>query len=403
MKKILIVSYYELKEFLLTISNIFSNTYKWDVCYYPLFMYYNDINTKIPNYKQHFSNFIDENNPDIILWWYYGIPIDIIQYIKLKHPDKYYIIYEYSSESNDKLNLFDYVLSTNKNKINYFLFGYDKLIYKKTIQTLKYDISIYCDDIIKNKDDILKIEKYCIENDLTYIQYGPTQLCSSYGNNYNYYDLMNKLNISKINIVSENNLASALACNENTILFDANIINNIENNNYTKLNYDYSWDNFVRLIFIDCNKKFFDYAFYITTYKLDISDKDLIYKYWEDKLIQKNIIDIPYKIKIPDNFDLDNYKKLFKIDYCDAYYYIQWYMCGKDKSFLKQHLNTNFIFDTDKYNIQSNKILDLFHGFNLFSDSNTIYDGLEILDNISKNNPYLEINQLVKMYNTINN
>ena len=402
MKKILIVSFYELKEYLLSISNIFINTYKWDVCNYPLFMYYKDENTKIDNYKEHFSAFIDENKPDIILWWYYGIPIDIIQYIQFKHPKIYYIIYEYSNDTNDKLSLFDYILSSNKNKINYFLFGYDKLLYKKNTNKYIYDVSIYCDDIINNKDDILKIEKYCIENDLKFIQYGSKKLCSLYGDNYSYYDLPDKLNSSKINIVSENNLSGSLSCNENTILFDDNIIDNIENNNFIKLEFDYSWDEFVKLIFINYIKKIFDYDFYVNTYKLDITNKELIYKYWEDKLLLKNIIDIPYKIIIPDNFDLDNYKKLFKIDFSDEYYYIQWFMCGKDKSFIKS-VKSNFILGSDNYNIQSNKILDLFYGFNLFSNPNTIYDGLDILDKISKNNPYLEINELVKMYNTINN
>ena len=94
MKKILIVSFYELKEYLLSISDIFIDTYKWDVCYYPLFMYYKDAHNKIDNYKEHFSEFISENKPDIILWWYYGVPIDIIHYIKLKHPEIFYIIYD---------------------------------------------------------------------------------------------------------------------------------------------------------------------------------------------------------------------------------------------------------------------------------------------------------------------
>uniref|UniRef100_A0A6C0E2F8 Uncharacterized protein n=1 Tax=viral metagenome TaxID=1070528 RepID=A0A6C0E2F8_9ZZZZ len=420
MKKILIVSFYELKEYLLSISDIFIDTYKWDVCYYPLFMYYKDEHNKIDNYKEHFSEFISENKPDIILWWYYGVPIDIIHYIKLKHPEIFYIIYEYSKDTDDKLLLFDYILTENhlnlpNKQIDYFQFGYDKMLYRKYNENelasidKKYicDVSLYSNDIVNNitnKNRVLEIEKYCITNDLKFNQYGSEKLCSSHIHNYNYYNLPQMLNSSKINIVSSNIIFGSISCGTDTLLFDENIIDNLENNNYIEHpKNNYSWNKFCELIFIAYNKKIFDYDFYVKTYKLDITDKTLIYKHWQDKLLEKNIIDIPYKISIPDNFDLESYKSLFNINYDNEYYYIQWFMCGKDKNFIKIPKKQDLILDGNKYNIQTNKMFELFYGFNMISSHTNIYDGFDIVSKITKNSPNLDINELVKMYNDINN
>ena len=91
----MIISFYELKEYLLAISNNFKNIYKWDVCNYPLFMNYYDTTTKKSNIIEHFVECINKEQPDIILWWLYDIPNDVILKIKEKFPNIYYIIYEY--------------------------------------------------------------------------------------------------------------------------------------------------------------------------------------------------------------------------------------------------------------------------------------------------------------------
>ena len=78
-------------------------------------------------------------------------------------------------------------------------------------------------------------------------------------------------------------------------------------------------------------------------------------------------------------------------------------MCGKDKNFIKIPKKQDLILDGNKYNIQTNKMFELFYGFNMISSHTNIYDGFDIVSKIAKNSPNLDINELVKMYNDINN
>jgi hypothetical protein len=65
MRKLLIVCYYELKDYLQTIASLFVDKYIWDVVHYPLYMYCYDKNSKIDDYAEHFNNTIilDKNKP----------------------------------------------------------------------------------------------------------------------------------------------------------------------------------------------------------------------------------------------------------------------------------------------------------------------------------------------------
>jgi len=83
MKKILIVSYYDLKEYLLNIKNLLQD-FNYEVTYYPLFQYAYDTNDKIDNYKEHFNNHIEKHRIDIILWWFLDVPLDVFRFIKQK-------------------------------------------------------------------------------------------------------------------------------------------------------------------------------------------------------------------------------------------------------------------------------------------------------------------------------
>jgi len=401
MKKIMIISFYELKEYLLAISNNFKNIYKWDVCNYPLYMNYYDTTTKKSNIIEHFVECINKEQPDIILWWLYDIPNDVILKIKEKFPNIYYIIYEYEKINNlERLTYFNYVI-----KYEDFIFGYDELLFRKynteEIKSIdkKYfsDVSLYYNH--NNKNLVLEIEKYCVENDLKFNLYG-NNLCSSFVEEINYSKLPHYFNSSYLNIISSNLISSAYMCNNNIMIMDNNIIEKLKNNITDKNDYSqYTWFNFCKLIFVNYNKKYFNYKFYIETYGLELKDEDEIYKYWLDKL-EKNIIDIPYDFEIPSNFDLDNYKKLFKLEnYTDKYFYIQWFMCGKDKNYLKK--NKNFIFDSDKYNISNEKIFDLFYGMNLISTHKNIDEGLNIISKIAKQHPFLQINELIDVYNNM--
>lgn len=116
MKKILIVSFYELKEYFIYISEILKN-YMYDIDNYPLFCYAFDNSSKIPNYINHFDEYIKKSNPDVILWWFLDIPENDIKYIVENNKNIYYIMF-----NNDIKNInimlkksiyFNLVISSN--------------------------------------------------------------------------------------------------------------------------------------------------------------------------------------------------------------------------------------------------------------------------------------------------
>ena len=82
MKKIVIISFYELKDYFLDISAVFMEKYKWDVCYYPLYMYCYDKKSKIKNYVENFVGFLKKEQPDIILWWFADVSLNVFTTIK---------------------------------------------------------------------------------------------------------------------------------------------------------------------------------------------------------------------------------------------------------------------------------------------------------------------------------
>ena len=96
--KIIITSYYELRESILYAAESF-NQYDINVIGYPLFKYSKDQNDKLDNYIKHFIDFIKTNKPDVILWWYINIPTfemkQVVNNYKCKH-----IFYNWDDPNN---------------------------------------------------------------------------------------------------------------------------------------------------------------------------------------------------------------------------------------------------------------------------------------------------------------
>lgn len=191
MKKILIVSFYELKEHLLYISDTLKN-YMYDVDYYPLFCYAYDKTSKISNYIDHFDKYIKNSKPNIILWWFLDIPEDDIKLIVSNNENIYYVMF-----NNDIKNInfvikkslyFNLVIATNeedrkiyteynkKNKILYVDFNCityksilnDNYFYKIEMEYMCDIFIIVCCENKKNENHIDKLIQYLDGNNIKY-------------------------------------------------------------------------------------------------------------------------------------------------------------------------------------------------------------------------------------------
>lgn len=243
MKKILIVSYYELKDYLSYIKELFEK-YTFTVIHYPLFQYAYDANDKLENYKEHMNTFIKEKEPEIILWWFIDVPADVFKYIKINNPNIIFIMYNSDDPINlgkelfDKAKNFDIIITPCKNSIHLYkshanvktvLFGpmgsdpnffyslkdfteftEEQTTYECDISMLFYnfylDKSFYSPQIIYKNDMIDGIINFSKENNYKFKLYGTHLLNELYPDYYcgevPYYKLFFLYNFSKINIVS---------------------------------------------------------------------------------------------------------------------------------------------------------------------------------------------------------
>lgn len=216
MKKIAIICYYDLKEYLLHVKDILIS-YLYEVTYYPLYQYAYDVNDKKENYKEDLAYFIKGQKVDIVLWWFLDVPADVFKFVKEQNKNTYFIMHNSDDPCNinevtfEKIKLFDMVISPCKEyitkykriggieKVFFLCPGYEPSIFypcKENDKDDRYicDISIVCynlyDDSFYNNQYIPKkkllddICAYADKNNKILKILGPEFLKERYGKYY---------------------------------------------------------------------------------------------------------------------------------------------------------------------------------------------------------------------------
>lgn len=232
--KICITSYFGLRESLLAAADMLTEV-GHQVIDYPLFAKNINLDTKISDIIEDFSNFIETERPDGILWWCLAISTD--DFIKLKQVNciKYWYFnwdepYNWiNCELEKKAPYFDCVfiscLETVKNYLNcgtrqavYCLPGYDsEIFYPIENVEYKYDISIvltnlygdstkYPDQIVNRNQLIDDIYNELPKHGYKLSIFGPELLKNIYPDayiGYCHYSKLNSIfNASKINLTT---------------------------------------------------------------------------------------------------------------------------------------------------------------------------------------------------------
>jgi hypothetical protein len=251
MKKILIVSFYELKDYLLYIKELFEK-YNFIIKYYPLFQYAYDMNDKLDDYKEHMNEFIHRENPDIILWWFIDVPVDVFKYIKQNNKNKLFIMYNSDDPLNltkelfDKAKIFDiiitpcnetielYKLYSNVKTVIFGPMGFDPSLFNNKnnnpnknefdcdISILTYNLFLdktyYPSQEVYKKDLIDSIVEISNDTGYKFNLYGTPILKEIYPLNYRgevpYFKLNFLFNSSKINIITSPSKDTSLYINE---------------------------------------------------------------------------------------------------------------------------------------------------------------------------------------------
>lgn len=249
LNKIMIIGYYQLKDFFINIKECFEE-YNYKVCSYPLFRYAYDSYDKISNYNEHLIKEIEVENPNIILWWFLDVPDDVFTQIKGKFPNIYYILYNndetvnMSAELLKKAKIFDLIVSpTKENIIKYKVYskvetilynpaGFDPVFFYPFTDIIDYDcdISMYCNNLCLdidyyNDQYINKIEliqnlvTYCKNNNKIFKLYGIYIIKEYFPEHYcgdiTYIKFNEVYNKSRINICTHNFHNNSMYLNEN--------------------------------------------------------------------------------------------------------------------------------------------------------------------------------------------
>lgn len=98
-KKILIASYYGLKEALSAAAKSFKYL-GYDICEYPLLRYSTDAADKRKDYVEHFNSQIELHKPDIILFWCMAISVEGLEYIRKKHEKIIFAFFSWDDPHN---------------------------------------------------------------------------------------------------------------------------------------------------------------------------------------------------------------------------------------------------------------------------------------------------------------
>jgi len=105
--KILITSYYGLREALLLAANSLKKL-GFTVVDFPLYMHLMDVNSKRDDYLELLVKFIEYEKPDIILWWYIGLSITDMKIVNNTFPKIKFFFYNWDEPNNwSILNLRD--------------------------------------------------------------------------------------------------------------------------------------------------------------------------------------------------------------------------------------------------------------------------------------------------------
>ena len=122
--KILMIVYYGLTEALLSASNSLIDL-NCEIGSFPLFRYYLDKYDRVNNYLELLINKVKEFQPDIILWWYFGIPTEDLKNVYEHDKDIRHMLFNWDDPYNwnlsnleEKSKYFDTVFACSEDKLD---------------------------------------------------------------------------------------------------------------------------------------------------------------------------------------------------------------------------------------------------------------------------------------------
>ncbi len=230
MLRILIMSYYELKESLLAATDQLKK-FGYFVDNFPLYQYSKDVHDKKANFLEMCLTKVDDFKPDIILYWYFGVEPKFFSAVKAHKKDVFTILFDWDApyslqqaDYKEKCKFIDLAVVSCKQSVYQCLEwgckdamwrppGFGMEIHKPYEQISEYDCDVsFCCTTLYNtgQENDQLIQRYAIVKALSELSgvkfnlYGPECLKQQFPKNYicpvSYADTNNVFNKSRINI-----------------------------------------------------------------------------------------------------------------------------------------------------------------------------------------------------------
>jgi len=247
--KILFVSYYGPKDSLIYAANALERA-GYEVADYPLFRFAHDQYDKKRNYLRHFHESLLEEDPDVIVWWYIGIPAKNMGFIHKLHEHRYHIFFNWDDPfcwSNLELQLADKVknfdlaavtcessrqryLDHGTKEYLYLLPGHDPKVHQPPPEkNYVCDVLMCCTNLYESKEMFPDqwtsraklVEALDAHPDIVLHLYGPESFAKRFPNSYQgflaYKDNSEKFGNARINLCTHVTCQGDGYLNERTI------------------------------------------------------------------------------------------------------------------------------------------------------------------------------------------
>ena len=213
--KILIVSYYELKDALLCVAEALRQI-GYTVTNYPLFQMAYDVHSRRPDYAEHFAQFVTHEMPEVMFWWFTNVSASIIQFLRETcfqvRPNMFWLWFNWDDpwmwfdaelELEKKCPFFDCVAATSSAMLERYVAcgakraifvtpGFDEQIhFPNHAKPKRFDVSICCTNMYDNgtfTDQYIPrkqlIDDLANASDINFALFGPQHLRAAYPNHY---------------------------------------------------------------------------------------------------------------------------------------------------------------------------------------------------------------------------
>ena len=132
----------------------------------------------------------------------------------------------------------------------------------------------------------------------------------------------------------------------------------------------YTWDRFAKEVYLRVNQHYFSPQHYHLNHDHDLSLAN--WNFWRSR-VDQNVIEVPYEVKIPNNFNSVDYANDHNLTGKNPQYiYVHWYLNGHDRDYMRRNVSNQTNLSGSLIKTHTSLMFELFNGFNMIEINRNI-------------------------------